>query len=778
MTTNTIVGAISQSNNNFEIQNHAFTTPYNCAYAKFYCTQTYGATYTNDICINISGSANGTYVPYITPTTIPIDLTSIEDSGGNKLFADGSLKGVGNVADEITPYKAIKKLGYVDLGSLNWTKRSGMQNVTLFSTAFDNYKYVSGTLMLCANYNYGGTVSSYTAMDNKADKTLCAYYSSGQTGGTIYINDSGYETAEAFKTAMSGIYLVYELATPIEADIDFSFLKNIQGYSNGSITAQNTYDMAVHSEIKYNSIIENDYADSVVFSGNLADIQDVAQTTTNGITYKVENGIITLISGTATSGTRIANTSINVESGMSLGAFNSVGMNGLTIQLRNNEVWVEDIYLNAINKTGTFTNSGNSINIGVASGTTISSPITIKPMLVKGSTAPSVFKPYVAPITKQIASEIKALDGYNYGVSNTCFNYVDFNNKKFIKKEGKVKAKELDWRTDASNRFYAVVSGLISTLNARDTNVLSAEYTTNTDGSNMTIFSYSFDTTGTTNRVVVYDSHYNSDPTAFKNHFTNNDYIYYELATPVQTDISSYLDNFNPILTNDNYTNYEVISHNGSALPNKISYFGTIKETLVESMTITNVGEQPQTINLADTNVQDGWSVSNSIYNYRADRERKRHKLVGRVKAKDLTWTYVSANNFFRANISSLNAKYNLVPNILCNIYNTIQSTYTGDTHTTNGITFLRDASSIVDGVATRLVVVDGNYTDATTFTNHFTDDDYIYYELATEVVEDLDVVYDSHYIPLKSGGSITFNNANAQQCHNTIRYTIMEEKQ
>jgi len=127
-------------------------------------------------------------------------------------------------------------------------------------------------------------------------------------------------------------------------------------------------------------------------SENLIVLNDVAETTTSGVTYKIENGVITLLSGTATSSIKIATTSINVVSGMSLSAFNDKSLSGLTVQLRNNDVWVEDIYLNAINKTGTFANAGNSLNIGIANGTTISSPITIKPMLVSGSTAPTEFK--------------------------------------------------------------------------------------------------------------------------------------------------------------------------------------------------------------------------------------------------------------------------------------------------------------------------------------------------------------------------------------------------
>ena len=90
--------------------------------------------------------------------------------------------------------------------------------------------------------------NNYTLVASNAltiDKAYTIY------NGKLYIQDSAYTDATTFKTAMSGVYLVYELATPVEVDISLSQLTNIEGHSNGSITAQNTYDMATTSEIDY-----------------------------------------------------------------------------------------------------------------------------------------------------------------------------------------------------------------------------------------------------------------------------------------------------------------------------------------------------------------------------------------------------------------------------------------------------------------------------------------------------------------------------------------------
>lgn len=53
---NSSVGAIAQSNNAFQIENHTFTAPLNCCYIRFYLTVSYGTTYNHDICIYRAGN--------------------------------------------------------------------------------------------------------------------------------------------------------------------------------------------------------------------------------------------------------------------------------------------------------------------------------------------------------------------------------------------------------------------------------------------------------------------------------------------------------------------------------------------------------------------------------------------------------------------------------------------------------------------------------------------------------------------------------------------------
>lgn len=96
----------------------------------------------------------------------------------------------------------------VDLGDKTWTMISVSQG-TMFRTTQSGIKQVSSTSevinAICDRYRP-------VAQTSRAEGTLSTGVGSG--GNNIDIIDSTYSTAAAFKTAMSGAQLVYELATP------------------------------------------------------------------------------------------------------------------------------------------------------------------------------------------------------------------------------------------------------------------------------------------------------------------------------------------------------------------------------------------------------------------------------------------------------------------------------------------------------------------------------------------------------------------------------------
>lgn len=180
-----------------------YTTPANAHYMRFKLGTTYGTTYNNDICINLSwdGERDGEYEAY-KANTYPLDSDLVlrgipKLDSGNKLYYDG---------DTYEPEGTVtRKFGVVDLGSLNYT--TGNNNV--FHAQVEGLKTVANWTtvpnMICAAYRttYGDAVAAAVE-----DKVIANY----GTQDRIIIRDTAYNDSISLKTALSGVYLVYELA--------------------------------------------------------------------------------------------------------------------------------------------------------------------------------------------------------------------------------------------------------------------------------------------------------------------------------------------------------------------------------------------------------------------------------------------------------------------------------------------------------------------------------------------------------------------------------------
>lgn len=113
------------------------------------------------------------------------------------------LRSAGAVADEKTPDGTItRRVGVVDLGTVNWVYDAG-----------DTRFYFSGLDYKRPESNAeGNAICSYfvnVKLSNLIDKSICLH-----SNGYVYAKDSSYTSGAALKTAMSGVYLYYELATP------------------------------------------------------------------------------------------------------------------------------------------------------------------------------------------------------------------------------------------------------------------------------------------------------------------------------------------------------------------------------------------------------------------------------------------------------------------------------------------------------------------------------------------------------------------------------------
>lgn len=217
-----VIGARQQSKNAFSVVGCLITMPSNCHFIKFYLTTTYGPTYLHDICININNpSLNGTYMPYM-EDTLPLNVTTLKGKAEGSstevvMFPDG-LRSAGSVYDEID-FKngiAIKRVGGVDLGTLNYSIITLTDGTKAFSTAdqiTDGYRQLSGRAagLICTKYEIWNNIVGTN--NDIGDKYLWQRYASAAL--RIYIHDSSYTDIATFKTAMNGVMLYYELATPI-----------------------------------------------------------------------------------------------------------------------------------------------------------------------------------------------------------------------------------------------------------------------------------------------------------------------------------------------------------------------------------------------------------------------------------------------------------------------------------------------------------------------------------------------------------------------------------
>lgn len=133
-----------------------------------------------------------------------------------KYFPDG-LKSAGSAYDEITPTKAVKRVGEIDLGTCNWGKISA-NGKTYYHTkeAIPNRSANSYVMTSC--YTTENRYPSQIQESESLDRVIG--YKGYFIGKELWVIDSRYDTPEAFAAAMSGVILYYVLATPQETAYD------------------------------------------------------------------------------------------------------------------------------------------------------------------------------------------------------------------------------------------------------------------------------------------------------------------------------------------------------------------------------------------------------------------------------------------------------------------------------------------------------------------------------------------------------------------------------
>ena len=111
----------------------------------------------------------------------------------------------------------------VDLGTLTWGKLADYHFYTQSLSSL--IKIDSNSVAANMMYEMGKTVPYTTSWAENGNIF-------GQTTGNVYIRNDSYTDAAAFKTAMSGVYLVYELATPVTYQLTPTEVTSILGTNN------------------------------------------------------------------------------------------------------------------------------------------------------------------------------------------------------------------------------------------------------------------------------------------------------------------------------------------------------------------------------------------------------------------------------------------------------------------------------------------------------------------------------------------------------------------
>ena len=164
----------------------------------------------SNTCFHLSTLRTG-YAPYKEPKAISFASTELLGAGE----AHDTIEVVeGDEVAGIQRYNLVhvKRIGVVDLGTLSWAY-SSTKFVATINTLGGKREWQKVPNLICSRYK---TVGMVNTVDDINDKSVTYIKNEDKH---IQIKDTSYTDAAAFKTAMSGVILNYELATPTRTTI-------------------------------------------------------------------------------------------------------------------------------------------------------------------------------------------------------------------------------------------------------------------------------------------------------------------------------------------------------------------------------------------------------------------------------------------------------------------------------------------------------------------------------------------------------------------------------
>ena len=201
--------------------------------------------------------------PTITPTQYNTLLTSFSKQGSlvniTLPTSAGTVYGGTLIVNPDGTGTLVVDRANVDLGTLTWGYESNYTYSRFYTNISDKRKPTSSADryqdLLCSMFK-----SSGNAVGGTEDNCISGY----QNTDMLLITDSSYTDAASFKTAMSGVQLVYELATPVEYTLSAEqVIESLQGQNNVWADTGNilklSYRTGVTTEMYNESIAKEEY---------------------------------------------------------------------------------------------------------------------------------------------------------------------------------------------------------------------------------------------------------------------------------------------------------------------------------------------------------------------------------------------------------------------------------------------------------------------------------------------------------------------------------------
>lgn len=499
-----------------------------------------------------------------------------------------------NVPVGAKKYALLKSVGGMTYKSNNlipypYVRMSGVEAGVSFNTSEDGAISVNGT-------STNSSVSNIALINTSTPITIEAGTYTFQQGRNN--NDTNVYMVWAVKEGDENTQYLYMDAVKT-FNKPFTLWCTLQIKANATVNA--VFKPMVHKgstalpyERYYEGLRDSKVTDIVSVGANLMSYPYLYGTaTTNGITFTDNGDGSITVDGTATETALLEIThsfQVIKDGTYTIGKIsNAANKTGVYAQLYYKENDNSYPTWNVSNQPVTLTMSKGinySLQVVVNKGITVSN-VTIYPMLNEGAAIP--YAPYREPITYPIPQAVQDIDGYGWGVSADCYNYVDWEKKQFVKRVGRVvfdgSTDELWYTTPSLNktdynafyiRQYATnahkSSGGAGICDKLSSLTVSELYQSNLGGFYMG--------DATDKQIIIRVPNSIADATALRTWLSQNPHtLYYELAEPIITDISDIIKDGNFIEVESGGA-LEFANEHKYAVPSTVKY--TVAEVNIE----------------------------------------------------------------------------------------------------------------------------------------------------------------------------------------------------